>query len=184
VVGTWAQDDSVDLLDLDAVVDAVVARYPQVDPERVGVMGGSYGGYATARLVARSDRYASAIVERGLLAWESFSGTSDIAPYFDRMFLESSLTDGADVHHAASPLRTAHRVTTPTMVLHSENDFRCPIEQAEQYWLALKRAGVTTEFVRFPGETHELSRTGRPKHRVERHEIVLEWHGRFLRPTT
>ncbi len=180
VVGTWHDEDSVDMLDLEAVIDGALARYPQADPDRVGVMGGSYGGYATARLLARTDRYGAAIVERGLLQWESFSGTSDIGPYFDRMFLDATLPDDAAVHRAASPAGTAHRITTPTLVLHSEEDWRCPIEQAEQFFVALRRAGVPAEMVRFPGEGHELTRSGAPKHRVERFEIVLEWHDRWL----
>jgi dipeptidyl aminopeptidase/acylaminoacyl peptidase len=180
VVGTWGEEGSVDTLDLEAVVDATLARFPQADPDRVGIMGGSYGGYATARLLARTDRYRSAIVERGLLQWESFSGTSDIGPYFDRMFLGTSLLDGASVHRTASPATTAHRITTPTLVLHSEHDWRCPPEQGEQLFVALKRAGVPTEMVRFPDEGHELSRSGTPKHRVERFEAVLDWHARWL----
>jgi dipeptidyl aminopeptidase/acylaminoacyl peptidase len=180
VVGAWGSEDSVDALDLEAVVDATLQRFPQADPDRVGVMGGSYGGYATARLLARTDRYRSAIVERGLLQWESFCGTSDIGPYFDRMFLGTSLLDGAEVHRAASPVTTAHRVTTPTLVLHSEHDWRCPPEQGEQFFAALKRAGTPTEMLRFPDEGHELSRSGTPKHRVERFEAVLEWHARWL----
>jgi dipeptidyl aminopeptidase/acylaminoacyl peptidase len=180
VVGAWGAEDSVDTLDLEAVVEATLARFPQADPERVGIMGGSYGGYATARLLARTDRYRSAVVERGLLQWESFSGTSDIGPYFDRMFLGTSLLEGAEVHHAASPVRTAGRITTPTLIVHSENDWRCPPEQGEQLFVALKRAGVATEMVRFPGEGHELSRSGTPKHRVERFEAILDWHARYL----
>jgi dipeptidyl aminopeptidase/acylaminoacyl peptidase len=182
VVGAWGSEDSVDTLDLEAVVDATLARYPQADPDRVGIMGGSYGGYATARLLARTDRYASAVVERGLLQWESFAGTSDIGLYFDRMFLGVSLTDGADIHRAASPVGTAHRITTPTLIVHSEADWRCPPEQGEQLFAALKRAGVTTEMLRFPDESHELSRSGKPKHRRERLEAILEWHDRTLRP--
>ncbi len=180
VVGAWPDEDSVDTLDLEAVVDAALARYPQADPGRVGIMGGSYGGYATARLLARTDRYASAIVERGLLQWESFGGTSDIGPYFDRMFLGASLLDDPGIHRRASPLVTADRITTPTLVLHSEHDWRCPIEQGEQFFVALKRGGTTTEMVRFPDEGHELTRSGSPKHRVERFGIVTEWHDRFL----
>jgi len=180
VVGAWGEQDSVDTLDLEAVVDATLERFPQADRARVGIMGGSYGGYATARLLARTDRYASAIVERGLLQWESFAGTSDIGPFFDRMFLGTSLLDGAQLHHAASPARTAHRITTPTLVLHSEADWRCPPEQGEQLFMALKRVGTPTQMLRFPDESHELSRSGAPKHRVERFEAVLEWHDRYL----
>ncbi|MEX1177206.1 MAG: S9 family peptidase [Nitriliruptor sp.] len=181
VVGAWPEPSPVDLQDLAAVADAVLARYPAADPGRIGIMGGSYGGYATARLLAGEDRYASAIVERGLLEWGSFGGTSDIGPYFDRMFLGASLLADPTPHHAASPLWQASEVTTPTLVLHSDADWRCPVEQAERYFAALVAAGVTTEFVRFPDEGHELSRGGTPKHRVERFEVVLDWHGRFLR---
>jgi dipeptidyl aminopeptidase/acylaminoacyl peptidase len=180
VVGAWAEEDSVDTLDLEAVVDATCSRYAQADPDRVGIMGGSYGGYATARLLARTDRYRSAIVERGLLQWESFVGTSDIGPYFDRMFLAAALLEGREAYAAASPVTTATRITTPTLVLHSDNDWRCPPEQGEQFFSELLRAGVPAEMVRFPDEGHELSRSGTPKHRVERFEIVLDWHGRYL----
>jgi dipeptidyl aminopeptidase/acylaminoacyl peptidase len=181
VVGAWPQEEPVDLADLAAVADAVLDRYPAADPGRIGLMGGSYGGYATARLLARTDRYASAIVERGLLEWGSFCGTSDIGPFFDRMFLGSSLSDDPSPHHAASPLWDAAKVRTPTLVLHSDADWRCPPEQAERYFAALVAAGVETEFVRFPDEGHELSRSGKPRHRQERFEVVLDWHGRYLR---
>ncbi len=180
VVGAWTEGGSVDTLDLEAVVDAANARFPQADPTRAGIMGGSYGGFATARLLTRSDRYRSAIVERGLLNWESFAGTSDIGTYFDRMFLGASLPDGVSVHRAASPVADAARITTPTLVLHAERDWRCPIEQSEQFFVALRRAGVPAEFVRFPDEGHELSRSGTPKHRVERFEAILDWHRRHL----
>jgi dipeptidyl aminopeptidase/acylaminoacyl peptidase len=181
VVGVWDDGGSVDILDLEAVVDAVLDRYPQADPSRVGVMGGSYGGYAVARLLPRTDRYGSAIVERGLLQWESFAGTSDIGPYFDRMFLGAAPGEEATPHRAASPVWTAAGIVTPTLVLHSEHDWRCPIEQGEQLFVALRRAGVDTELVRFPDEGHELSRSGKPRHRVERFEVVLEWHDRHLK---
>jgi dipeptidyl aminopeptidase/acylaminoacyl peptidase len=183
VVGAWSDPDSVDVQDLRAVVDETLERWPQASRTHVGIMGGSYGGYVTARILARDRRFASAVVERGLLQWESFSGTSDIGPFFDRMFLGASLDDGAEIHHAASPVRMAGEITTPTLVLHSEQDWRCPIEQAEQLFAALKRAGVTTELVRFPDEGHELSRAGAPRHRLERFEILLDWHRRFLRGT-
>jgi dipeptidyl aminopeptidase/acylaminoacyl peptidase len=94
VVGAWDDPESVDMLDLRAVVDATLDRYPQADPDRVGIMGGSYGGYATARIIATDNRFRSAIVERGLLTWTSFAGTSDIGTYFDRMFLGAHLDPG------------------------------------------------------------------------------------------
>jgi dipeptidyl aminopeptidase/acylaminoacyl peptidase len=87
-----------------------------------------------------------------------------------------------DALWAASPLRHAELITTPTLVLHSENDWRCPIEQGEQLFTVLLTQGVNAELVRFPAEEgHELSRQGKPKHRVERFEIILDWHDRHLR---
>ena len=170
----------VDETDVTAVLDAALARFPRLDPGRVGVMGGSYGGYLTARLIARQDRYQSAVVERALLGWPSFGGTSDIGATFARMYLETDLPEGLDRLWEASPLSLAHQITTPTLILHSEDDFRCPIEQAEQLFMILKKQGVESEFVRFPGEGHELSRSGKPRHRLERFEAVLDWHQRHL----
>jgi dipeptidyl aminopeptidase/acylaminoacyl peptidase len=182
VVGAWTSVDSVDTRDLEAAVDMVLDRYPQVAPDRLGVMGGSYGGFATARILARTDRFASAIVERGLLNWVSFGGTSDIGTFFDRMFLQQTLPDGAQALWEASPMATAHQITTPTLIIHSERDWRCPVEQAEQLFVMLRRSGVEAELLRFPDENHELSRSGSPKHRVERFAAILDWHARHLGP--
>lgn len=180
VVGTWNDAGSADTLDLEAAVDVVLDRHPQVSRERIGVMGGSYGGFATARLIGRSGRYASAVVERGLLNWVSFGGTSDIGVFFDRMFMARTLPTDATTLWTASPMAMAHRVTTPTLVLHSDQDWRCPVEQGEQYFAMLRRSGVEAELLRFPGESHELSRSGSPKHRVERFDAILDWHARHL----
>jgi dipeptidyl aminopeptidase/acylaminoacyl peptidase len=182
VVGVRHEEIPPDVDDLRAAVDAAVGREPRFDVERVGVMGGSYGGYVTSRIIAVDHRFKSAIVERGLLAWPSFAGTSDIGTYFDRMYLDAQLPDDYELLWRASPIAYAHQTETPTLVLHSENDLRCPIEQAEQYFVMLQRHGVVSEFVRFPGEGHELSRSGKPRHRVERFEIVLDWHQRHLSP--
>jgi dipeptidyl aminopeptidase/acylaminoacyl peptidase len=96
------------------------------------------------------------------------------------MFLNGLEPVTFETLQAASPLTYVDRVTTPTLVLHSDDDWRCPVEQAEQYFAALRRKGVEAEMVRFPGEGHELSRSGKPKHRVERFDVILEWHGRHL----
>ena len=164
----------VDVEDVDAVVAAALDRHPRLDPERMGVMGGSYGGFLTAWLIGRQDRWKAAIVERALLSWPSFAGTSDIGGWFEGLY-----GIDPDARWEVSALRLAPGVTTPTLVLHSEDDHRCPIEQAEQYFAALLAAGVETELVRFPGEGHELSRSGSPRHREERFDIVLEWLDRL-----
>ncbi len=170
----------VDLADVDAVVAAALDRFPRLDPNRMGVMGGSYGGFLTAWLTAHQDRWASAVVERALLAWTSFGGTSDIGGTFNEDYLDVGYPDGWNTWWEKSPLAHAHNVSTPTLVIHSEEDYRCPIEQAEQYFMALLRNGTAAEMLRFPGESHELSRSGKPRHRVERFEAILEWHGKHL----
>lgn len=167
---------TVDVEDIDTAVAAALERFPRLDPQRMGVMGGSYGGFLTAWLIAHQDRWKAAIVERALLSWPSFGGTSDIGGWFAQSYLGDP-----ELEWDRSPLRLASQVRTPTLIIHSENDFRCPIEQAEQYFDALLRNGVEAEFVRFPGEGHELTRSGKPRHREERFDIVLDWLERKLK---
>jgi dipeptidyl aminopeptidase/acylaminoacyl peptidase len=174
----WGQ---VDIADIDAAVETALARYPRLDADRMGIMGGSYGGFLTAWVIAHQDRWKSAVVERALTNWASFAGTSDIGGAFPLMYTKVNYPDAWETWWRMSPLAYAHRVTTPTLVLHSEDDFRCPIEQGEQYFMALLRNGTPTEMVRFPGEGHELSRSGKPRHRKERFEAILDWHERHLR---
>ncbi|MDH5616470.1 MAG: S9 family peptidase, partial [Acidimicrobiia bacterium] len=170
----------VDRSDVTRVLEAALARHPRMDAGRVGIMGGSYGGFLTAWMTAKDQRFASAVVERGLLSYPSFAGTSDIGPTFPASYTGADYPDGWAAWWEKSPLAYAHEVTTPTLVLHAENDFRCPIEQAEQYFLALLRNGVEAEFLRFPDEGHEMSRSGKPLHRLERFQAVVEWHKRHL----
>jgi len=170
----------VDSADVTAALEDALARFDRLDADRIGIMGGSYGGFLSAWMIARDHRYKSAVVERGLLSWVSFAGTSDIGSTFGRYYLSLDLPAGVDRFWEASPIATADQVTTPTLIIQSEKDFRCPIEQAEQLFMILLRAGVEAEFVRFPGEGHELSRSGTPKHRSERFEFILDWHAHHL----
>jgi dipeptidyl aminopeptidase/acylaminoacyl peptidase len=170
----------VDSADVTAALEAALDRFDRLDGDRLGVMGGSYGGFLAAWLIAHDDRYRSAIVERALLSWVSFAGTSDIGPTFGRFYLNADPPGGSERLWEVSPLATADRITTPTLIIQSEQDHRCPIEQAEQFFTILLRQGVDTEFIRFPGEGHELSRSGKPRHRRERFECILEWHRRHL----
>ena len=168
----------VDLVDINAALEAALARYPQFDRERVGIMGGSYGGYMTAWAIAHDQRYRSAIVERALLSFPSFAGTSDIGPFFGPNYIE---TTELGPMWEKSPLSLADRVRTPTLVIHSEEDYRCPIEQAEQFLVALWQNNIPAEMLRFPGEGHELSRSGKPRHRLERFQAILSWHDKYLK---
>lgn len=181
IVGTWHQEDSPDMVDLLAAVDVAAERFPRLDRERAGVMGGSYGGYATARVLARDQRYKSAVAERGLYSFLSFNGTSDIGPWFSRMYLGDGLDD-LETTWRSGPLAEADAITTPTLILHSEGDFRTPIEQGEQLFVKLLLNEVPAEMVRFPApEGHELSRGGKPKHRIDRFELIVDWHDRHLK---
>jgi dipeptidyl aminopeptidase/acylaminoacyl peptidase len=170
----------VDVEDVTNTIEEALRRYPRMDAERIGIMGGSYGGFLTAWLIALDHRYQSAVVERGLLSFTSFAGTSDIGAMFPKNYAGADLVEDPERLWEKSPLAIAHQIETPTLILHSENDFRCPIEQAEQLFVILKSQEVDVELLRFPGEGHELSRSGKPVHRVERFEAILEWHARRM----
>ncbi|GAA3624535.1 S9 family peptidase [Microbacterium awajiense] len=167
---------TVDFHDVIDFLDGVLESDTRLDASRVGVMGGSYGGYLTAWIIAHERRFSGAIVERGFLDPVSFQGTSDIGSFFGDEYVGVE----SESMQAQSPMAVVGRVRTPTLVLHSEQDHRCPLEQATRYYSALKRAGVEAELVVFPGEGHELSRSGRPRHRVQRFEVILDWWRRHL----
>lgn len=164
---------TVDVADLTALLDHALTL-PGLDGGRVGVQGGSYGGLMTTWLVAHSDRFTAAISERAVNAWDSFAGTSDIGWFFGDEYV------GA-FEQEQSPLTWADQITTPTLVVHSERDFRCPLEQGQRLYARLRRNGVPTRFLVFPGEGHDLSRTGQPRHRVQRFEHILDWWAEYLR---
>ncbi|MGM0386703.1 MAG: alpha/beta hydrolase family protein, partial [Actinomycetota bacterium] len=166
---------TADRTDVLAFLDGAVAEFG-LDGARVGILGGSYGGYLTAWTIAHDHRFAAAIVERGYLDPVNFVGTSDIGWFF------SDAYTGSDPERIAaqSPMAHVGAVRTPTLVLHSEQDLRCPLEQAQRYFAALLRGGVEAEMLVFPGENHELSRSGSPWHRKQRFDAILEWWGRHL----
>ncbi|MFD4643620.1 S9 family peptidase [Lentzea sp. NPDC058436] len=168
---------SVDVDDVLSLLDVALAR-PDCDSERVGVMGGSYGGFMTSWLSAHhGERFRAAWSERAVNAWDSFGGSSDIG-YF---FADAYCGTDPEAQRAMSPLTYAEKINLPFAVVHSEHDWRCPLEQAQRMFVALKRRGVETEMLIFPGEGHELTRTGQPRHRRQRFDAVLEWWGRYLK---
>jgi dipeptidyl aminopeptidase/acylaminoacyl peptidase len=170
---------SVDYEDVMAVVEEAVRRYDFCDPERLGVMGGSYGGYMTSWIVGHTDRFRAACSERAVNTLYSQHGSSDIASFF-KAYMGSYLHEDLDGYLRLSPLTYAEKITTPLLILHSENDLRCNIEQAEQLFTVLRVLRRDVELVRFPGEGHELTRSGSPAHRVQRFELLLDWFGRRL----
>lgn len=172
ITGAFGDRDAADVLAfLDQALDD-----PRLDGDRVGVLGGSYGGYLTAWLTTRTDRFAGAIVERGFLDPASFVGSADIGWYFSQAYVGSDPEQVA----AQSPMAHLDKVSTPTLVIHSEQDWRCPVEQGQRWYVGLKQRGVPTELLLFPGEGHELSRSGTPKHRLARFEHILAWWQRYL----
>ncbi|MDK1327804.1 S9 family peptidase [Arthrobacter sp. zg-Y1143] len=167
---------TLDLADVLAFLDGALAGHPELDGTRVGIMGGSYGGYLTAWTIAHDHRFTAAVVERGFLDPLSFTGSADIGWFFSAGYT------GTDPGHVLeqSPMACVDAVRTPTFVVHSEEDLRCPVEQAQRYYTALKLRGVPTELLLFPGENHELSRSGTPWHRRRRFEHLLRWWARWL----
>lgn len=167
---------TLDMQDVMAFLDAALASLKSLDPGNVGIMGGSYGGYLTARIIAHHHRFKAAIVERGFLDPVSFAGSSDIGWFFGREYTGGSMEQML----AQSPMAFIAEVQTPTLVVHSENDLRCPIEQGQRYYAQLKAQGVETALLVFPGEDHELSRSGTPHHRRQRFEHILSWWAKYL----
>lgn len=140
-------------------------------------MGGSYGGYMTTWLAGHdASRFRAAISERAVNAWDSMIGTSDIGWYFADLYCSPD----PEAQARQSPLTYADAIDRPMLIIHSENDWRCPLEQAQRLFVSLKRRGVPVELLLFPGEGHELSRSGLPSHRIARFEAILEWWERHL----
>ena len=173
----WGGADYEDLM---AVMDAAIEAFPFLDVDRLGVLGGSYGGYMTSWIIGHTDRFKAACSERACNNLFTFSHTSDIGASFPAGYIGSSHLDDPDEFLRQSPVTYFRDMATPLLIIHSENDLRCPIEQAEDLFVRLKMTGRDVEFVRFPGESHELSRTGAPRHRIERLELILDWFARKL----
>ncbi len=172
---------SVDYEDLMGVVDTALEKFPFLDRERLGVLGGSYGGYMTSWIVGHTKRFKAALSERSVNNLVSAFGSSDLFWIFERQF-GSSMWDNVDAWLEMSPATYARDIDTPLLVVHSESDLRCNIEQGEHLFILLRLLGKETEMLRFPAESHELSRSGSPVHRVLRFEAILEWFGRYLEP--
>jgi dipeptidyl aminopeptidase/acylaminoacyl peptidase len=174
VTGDVGERSAADLI---ALLDAALAE-PDLDSSRVGVLGGSHGGYMTTWLAGHAgDRFRAAVSERAVNAIDSFSGSSDIGFRFAYGLYGQDPAGWA----AQSPLSYADSISIPMLIIHSEQDWRCPLEQAQRLFVALKLRGGPVEMLLFPGEGHELSRSGLPSHRVARFEAILDWFGRWLK---
>jgi dipeptidyl aminopeptidase/acylaminoacyl peptidase len=172
----WGGKDYVDVMN---GVDAALLKYPWIDADRLGVTGGSYGGYLTNWIVSHTNRFKAAVTLRSISNFVSDDGTRDGA-YGHADDFTGDIFDKHDLYWNASPLKYARNVKTPTLVLHSDNDFRVPIEQGEQWFRALQHFGVPSEVVFFPRENHNLTRTGEPKHLVESINWQVYWFERYI----
>lgn len=160
-------------------VDAFLAR-GIADPNRLAITGGSYGGYMTAWIISHTDRFKAAVSQRGVYNLSSFYGTSDVPLLISNEF-DAEPWENHDVYWDNSPLKYAGEIKTPLLLIHSENDFRVPIEQAEQLFAWVRRATDTpVHMLRYPREGHELSRSGEPGHRVSRLTEMIDWFDRYV----
>lgn len=169
--GDWGNLDMQDVL---AGLDEALSRHPQIDRQRLGVAGGSYGGYLTNWLIGHVDLFRAAVTMRTVSDEYSFFGTSDIG-YLDEHELDALPWDEPERYLRFSPIHYAQSIHAPLLIIHSEEDYRCPIGQAEELYTWLRRLGRTVEMLRFPGEGHNLSRTGKPWHRHLRLREIVAW---------
>jgi dipeptidyl aminopeptidase/acylaminoacyl peptidase len=175
----WGDADYADLM----TWTDVVAQQPYIDTERMGVTGGSYGGYMTSWIIGHTDRFKAAVAQRVVSNMISFWGSSDMGYYFEDAWGSQGEPAWRDLHTYwdHSPMKYIGNAQTPTMVIHSEHDWRCPLEQGEQLFLALRAMGVETELILFPESPHGLSRVGRTDRRIARLNHILRWFEKYLK---
>ena len=174
--GDWGNKDYADLM---AWAD-YAAALPYIDPARMGVTGGSYGGYMTVWIIGHTHRFTAAVTMRCVSNFVSMWGSSDFNWTFQNELNGKPPFEDLKYYWDHSPIAYIGNAKTPTLVIHNEMDHRCPIEQGEQVFVALKRLGIDTEFVRFPDEFHGLSRTGRTDRRIARLSHIRRWFDKYL----
>jgi dipeptidyl aminopeptidase/acylaminoacyl peptidase len=168
----WGGNDYRDLM---MALDQALDRWPWLDRDRMGVAGGSYGGYMTNWVIGHTDRFRAAVTMRSIANCYSQWGMSDLA--FMKGFWEfpGEPWDYPEFYLERSPITYVNNMRTPLLIIHSENDLRCSIGEAEQLFAALMKRGVKTVFLRFPNESHDLSRAGQPEHRIQRLQWIVRW---------
>lgn len=180
ITGKWG---GIDASDVQRILDGALAEAP-IDRARVGIAGGSYGGFMTTWLLGHSDRFAAGVSMRAVNDFVSEVGASDVGWFLEReLDAPPNLGDRGRLLFDGSPLRAAPQIDAPLLVEHSERDYRCPIDQGEQLFTLLRRLGKKrVEFVRFTGDGHELSRGGKPRNRILRLRAIAHWFIRHLAP--
>ena len=175
--GRYGTVDYDDLMDF---TDAVLEKYPQIDGERLGVTGGSYGGFMSNWIIGHTDRFKAAVPQCSISNWITMYGCCDI-PEFVETSQAGNPWDGYEALWRSSPLRYADKVKTPTLFLQYMCDYRCPMDQAIQMYYALHSHGVDTRLVLFEGDSHVMIMLGKPSHRVRRHTEMLGWFDKYLK---
>ncbi|HAE92905.1 S9 family peptidase [Tissierella praeacuta] len=172
---------TIDYDDLMKFTDLVLEKYPFIDRERIGVTGGSYGGFMTNWIIGHTKRFKAAASQRSISNWISKFGTTDIGYYF--VDDQQAATPWSDVEKLwfHSPMKYADKVVTPTLFIHSEEDYRCWLPEGIQMFTSLKYHGVDSRLIMFRGENHELSRSGKPNHRIKRLEEITNWFNKYLK---
>ncbi|MDO4690534.1 MAG: S9 family peptidase [Fusobacterium sp.] len=171
---------TIDYEDLMNFTDLVLEKYP-VDKNRIGVTGGSYGGFMTNWIIGHTDRFSCAASQRSISNWISKFGTTDIGYYFNADQNQSTPWINHDKLWWHSPLKYADKAKTPTLFIHSEEDYRCWLPEGLQMFTALKYHGIDARLCMFKGENHELSRSGKPKHRIKRLQEITNWFEKYLK---
>ncbi|MBE0701425.1 MAG: S9 family peptidase [Acholeplasmataceae bacterium] len=171
----------IDYEDLMNFTQFVLKKVPNINQERLFVTGGSYGGFMTNWIVGQTDMFKAAATQRSISNWLSFHGTSDIGFYFSKDQTAGHPIVDTEKLWQHSPLKHANKVTTPLLFIHSDQDYRCPIEQAMQFYTILKEFKLMTRLVWFKGENHELSRGGKPHARIKRLNEITKWFNQFLK---
>jgi len=175
----WKKWGTQDFDDVMAWTDNI-EKLPYIDTKRMGVTGGSYGGYLTNLLIGKTRRFGAAVTQRSVSNFISMWGSSDFNWFFQDEFSERPPWEDLEGYWSQSPMSFIGNARTPTLVIHSENDMRCDMEQGEQVYVALKRLGVPTELLRFPDSPHGLSRMGRTDRRIVRLQHIKDWFERFI----
>jgi dipeptidyl aminopeptidase/acylaminoacyl peptidase len=175
LVGKWGH---VDFRDVTDVADWMETQ-PWIDAKRIAIAGGSYGGYMTNWAIGHTRRFKCAITQRSVVDIASFYGSSDMGWDFEQEF-GGHPWENIERYWRTSPLAFVERIRTPLLILHSDEDHRCPVSQAEELFVALRLLDRDVEMVRFVGESHGLSRSGRPHNRLERLRRIHDWLQRKL----
>jgi dipeptidyl aminopeptidase/acylaminoacyl peptidase len=176
IIGDWG---NLDYLDLMAGVDHAI-EMGVADPDRLGCTGLSGGGYLTCWIVGQTDRFKAAVPENPVTNWHSFYGVSDIGPWFSAAMLGGHPHEIPEVYARCSPITYAHQCTTPTLVIQHERDYRCPPEQSEQFYTALRASGCQVEMLRIPDSPHVGHADGPPLVRRAQNEALLDWMNRYV----